>query len=452
MMNLLDGLNAIHEAGLVHNDIKPANILKFHERIDGEERDNLRITDFGIAKVLEAIGVPTDDASGFTTYFMSPEQVDHKYSKMGDVYSMGATLYHMLTGEYPIDLPKDKQDDLQAWQAAHREQPRPDARSKNPFCPPRLALLIMRMMSVNPGDRPSLERCIEDLRTIIALSHGQLFEFRPPESLQKALDANSFPIHSLSEFRGIFKPEVHTACGTMLYVLRLKMRHPVLEQYKWLVRCVSRQFADSFCMYETWGSYDINMFVWSNGPEIDKLVRNLSQQFPGSEPQYAEVTKIHHFHEKNRSLPDVPTAVLALAVQEGVPIAGLDPQSYLVSAYPAEMPERSVRAFTYVEAVEDVNSNFFRLAIAEQVRNRLHELWQKRHDDFHRLSMLELAPNSVSSRLNSTVVVVDFVASEYRYLPDVPTTIIESLGDSAVRTLTCLETRRIMIQSDRILM
>ena len=452
MKNLMDGLKAIHGAGLTHNDIKPANILRYHDTQEGDERDNLLITDFGIAKVLEAIGGAPGDVSGLTTMFMSPEQLDHRYSREGDIYSMGATLYHMLTGEHPIKLPPDVAPTLLAWQTAHKTAPRPDVRDRNPYCPPRLSLLIIRMMSVERDQRPGLNECIAELNTIIALMEGQVLEFGVPPSLEQAIEATSFPLICQPKFRGIFKPEVHTACGSTLFVLRWKMRYPLLHQYRWMIRSVARQFADTFSMYETWGSYDINMFLWTERNEIDKLTRHLKEQFPGSEAQVAAVSKVYHFHTKNETVPKRPSKVMALAVQEGVDLPGLDPSAYLVGEYPADIPERSVHAFTYVEAVEDIHwTSFLRNAIAEQVRSKLHEMWHERRDEFRRMSILELEPDN-NSRLAQTAALVDYVATEYRYLPDVPTTIIEKLGESAVRTLTCLETRRIMIQSDKLLL
>ena len=450
MLNLLDGLSDIHQEGLIHNDIKPANILKFHERVDGEDRINLRITDFGIAKVLKAMGATAGDPSGFTPSFMSPEQLDHSYSEKGDIYSMGATLFHMVTGESPIQSP-DEPSNLFAWQKAHQAYPRPNAQQKNAFCPPRMALLIMRMMSVDPAARPGIAECIGELKTIIENLKGQLFEFRPPPKMELSLTSTSFPLHYDSEFHGIFKPEVHEACGLTLFVLRLKMRHPVLEQYKRLVRCVARQFSDSFSMYETWGSYDINLFIWSGRGEIDTLSHTLSEQFPGSEPQLAAIDHVHHFHSTDNVLLDTPSPVLALAVQERVSVPGFAADTYLCGTYPDEMPERSVRAFTYVEAAEDVNKFLFRKAIVEHVRENLLKMWRKRPSNFKRMSILELADDS-PSRLSSTAVLVDFVAAEYRYLSDVPTEIIGSLGENAVRTLTCLETRRVVVQSDRLLL
>lgn len=453
MINLLDGLSHIHAAELTHNDIKPANILKFQERVDGEDRTTLRITDFGIAKVLRAIRPPGGEPSGFTPSFMSPEQMEHNYSEKGDIYSMGATLYHMVTGECPIStLPADS-GNLLAWQRAHQAYPRPNAHKANAFCPPRLALLIMRMMSVEPKNRPELAECIEELRKLTRLLRGRRDGHAIPSHLREALDASDFPLHCHSEFRGIFKPEVHSVCGSTLFVLRLKMRHPVLKQYKRLVRAVSQQLADSFCMYETWGTYDINMFVWSDAEEIEKLVRNLAEQFPESEPQVAAAGRVHHFHGSNHTPPESLSPVMGLAVQEGIEIPGFDANAYLCSTYPADMPERSVRAFTYVEAADDANRLLFRKAIAEHIRETLDKIWRERPQDFRRMTLIELAANNtLSHEFSPTAVIVDFVATEYRYLTEVPTAIIESLHENAVKTITCLETRRIMIQSDKILL
>jgi len=453
MINLLDGLSHIHAAELTHNDIKPANILRFRERVDGEDRDILRITDFGIAKVLRAIGADTRDASGLTAAFMSPEQLEHKYSEQGDIYSMGATLYHMVTGEFPIEAAPADRSNLLAWQRAHQAYPRPNAHKANAFCPPRLALLIMRMMSVDPGGRPSITECIEELRTIIRLLAGRQDGYTVPLNLQVVLDVLDFPLHGHSKFRKIFRPEVHAVCGSTLFVLRLRMRHPVLKQYKRLIRTVTAQFADSFCMYETWGTWDINMFVWSNTEDVERLVATLSEQFPESEPQVTSAAKVHHFHGSRHYDEQSLSPVLALAVQENVPIVGFDPSSYLCSSYPEDMPERSVRAFTYVEAADDANKQLFRKAIAEHVRETLEKMWRERPQEFRRMTLLELAASGATSAgFTSTAVLVDYVATEYRFLTEVPTAIIETLHENAVKTLTCLETRRVMLQSDRILL
>ena|SRR5690349_13944465 len=194
------------------------------------------------------------------------------------------------------------------------------------------------------------------------------------------------------------------------------------------------------------------MFVWSDRGEIDKLSRNVAEQFLDSHPEVAVASAIDHFHDTSRIALQTPSPVLALAVQEDVNIPGFEHAAYLASAYPAEMPDRSVRAFTYVDAADDVNKFLFRKAIAEHTRSALRRIWRERPSDFRRMSIIELSAETESRDFSTTAVIVDFVATEYRHLDQVPTTIIETLGENAVRTVTCLETRRIMIQSDRILL
>jgi serine/threonine protein kinase len=454
MINLLDGLSYIHKAELLHNDIKPANILKFHSRSFGHEHDELRITDFGIAKTKLTLVLPGDELSGFTPPFMAPEQLDHEHTEKSDIYSMGATLFHMLTGQNPIDVADDDAGNVLAWQRAHKSAPRPDATTVNPLCPPRLALLIMRMMSVDPRLRPDIGTCIAELEKISDLLHGQIFEFRtPPPPVAAALAARTFPLLARPGFRGIFRPQVHAASRSTLYVVRMKVKPPVFTQYQRLIRMVAQQFFDSFSMYETWGSYDVNIMIWTTGAEITKLSEALETQFPGSEPHVFAASMVQHFHEDEYPPAEEPSDVLALAIQEGIQIPGLDNRGYLASHYPDDMPERSVRAVTYVEAADDLNPHLFG-AIGAHIRNRLLALWRSHRQEFRRMTIIELAPDVAAGARHTaaTAVIVDYVATEYRYLSQVPTNIIESMGENAVRTVTCLETRRVTIQSDKLLL
>lgn len=99
-VQICDALQYAHDHGIVHRDIKPENLL-----VDRE--GHVRITDFGIAKIVgagaEAALTRTHEAIG-TPHYMAPEQVtgsstvDHR----ADLYSVGVVLYEMLTGELPI--------------------------------------------------------------------------------------------------------------------------------------------------------------------------------------------------------------------------------------------------------------------------------------------------------------------------------------------------------------
>jgi serine/threonine protein kinase len=97
-LQALEGLAFAHGRGFVHRDIKPDNILIGH---DGD----VRVTDFGLAKSFERAGLSGMTATGTvggTPYFMPREQlVSFREARpASDVWSMGATLYHLLTGQH----------------------------------------------------------------------------------------------------------------------------------------------------------------------------------------------------------------------------------------------------------------------------------------------------------------------------------------------------------------
>jgi len=96
---VLEGLNAIHNAGLLHRDLKPDNI--FITRL-GE----VQILDFGLVKILDASILTATGATMGTFAYMAPEQLkDSKHiDYRADLYSIGAILYHMVTGVIPIEI------------------------------------------------------------------------------------------------------------------------------------------------------------------------------------------------------------------------------------------------------------------------------------------------------------------------------------------------------------
>ena len=103
-LDALEGLSYAHEKGFVHRDIKPENIL-----LADAEGSLAKLADFGLAKSFELAGLSGMTATGMvagTLYFMPREQITHfrLLRPASDVWSMGATLYHMLTLRYPRDF------------------------------------------------------------------------------------------------------------------------------------------------------------------------------------------------------------------------------------------------------------------------------------------------------------------------------------------------------------
>jgi serine/threonine-protein kinase len=112
----LKGLDAIHKKGIVHRDIKPKNIVLHSHGKTGVGWNQFipQITDFGLSKDFSRAGGPVvtrvGDIAG-SPFFMPPEQVKglihaREYS---DTYSMGTTLYYILTGKYPFNYPTNRE-------------------------------------------------------------------------------------------------------------------------------------------------------------------------------------------------------------------------------------------------------------------------------------------------------------------------------------------------------
>lgn len=106
---ILDALKSVHDAGIWHLDLKPANIMLTKE-------GKVKLIDFGASKQLNAqkVGATTSTAISYTNGYAPREQMEQNYDKFGpwtDIYALGATLYNLLTNKRP-PLPTDIDDDL----------------------------------------------------------------------------------------------------------------------------------------------------------------------------------------------------------------------------------------------------------------------------------------------------------------------------------------------------
>lgn len=133
---VLAGLAACHAAGVLHLDVKPANVLVL-------PGGGVKLVDFGIAR---AASDPTATVAG-TPPYMPPEQAEGRWDERSDVYAVGCLLYECLTGRPPFDGPAAQQ------LMAHRHDPRPDPSVLAPGVSPALASFVQRAMAVDPGAR-----------------------------------------------------------------------------------------------------------------------------------------------------------------------------------------------------------------------------------------------------------------------------------------------------------
>ncbi len=139
----LEGLGEAHRHGIVHRDVKPSNILLGK---DG----SIRLSDFGLALKMTK-GKAQDTKIIGTPLYMSPEQIwGIEMDGRSDIYSMGATLYHMLAGKPPFD--GATATDIVS---AHVNNPAPDIRQAASGISKAMAELLLNMMAKQPEDRPS---------------------------------------------------------------------------------------------------------------------------------------------------------------------------------------------------------------------------------------------------------------------------------------------------------
>jgi eukaryotic-like serine/threonine-protein kinase len=147
-----------HGQGLVHRDVKPQNVL-----LNDEGR--AKVTDFGIARVLDAVGQTETGTVLGTSHYIAPEQArGEQIDAQTDIYSFGVVLYELLTGELPYPG-----DNFLTVAMKHVNDPSPSVLDRRPDTPLRLASLIERCMAKLPVDRPaSMDEVVRELEACLA--------------------------------------------------------------------------------------------------------------------------------------------------------------------------------------------------------------------------------------------------------------------------------------------
>jgi len=145
-----------HEMGVVHRDVKPANIM-----LDRSGR--VILTDFGVAKMLTGTKVTVTGTVLGTPAYMSPEQGSGEPGdSRSDIYSLGVVLFELATGRLPYDA-----DTPLAVLLKHAHDPLPIPRSVNPDIPESVERLILRSLAKDPADRyPTVQAMLDDIAAL----------------------------------------------------------------------------------------------------------------------------------------------------------------------------------------------------------------------------------------------------------------------------------------------
>ncbi|MFP2910662.1 serine/threonine-protein kinase, partial [Pyxidicoccus sp. 3LFB2] len=178
-----EGVHAAHRAGLIHRDLKPGNILV--ERT-GDGRLKPYVMDFGLARDWKEQGLTATGAVLGTPHYMAPEQARGEVSRLdrrADVYSLGATLYTLLTGQPPI--PGD--NGLEVLSNIATREPRPP-RALNPALPVDLEAIVLKCLEKDRAARYDSARALaEDLDRFVSGEPVQARPTGPGYRLRKAL-------------------------------------------------------------------------------------------------------------------------------------------------------------------------------------------------------------------------------------------------------------------------
>jgi serine/threonine-protein kinase len=171
LVQIAEAVHAAHRIGLLHRDLKPTNVLV--QKKDGEAR--AYVLDFGLAREMQADGTTQTGAVVGTPGYMSPEQArgERQLDRSSDVYSLGATLYAVLTGRAPFAGGAV----VERLVRVVTEEP-PTPRALDPTIPLDLETVVLKCLDKDPSRRyPTARALADDLERFL---DGKPIAARPP--------------------------------------------------------------------------------------------------------------------------------------------------------------------------------------------------------------------------------------------------------------------------------
>jgi len=180
-IRVCDAMAFAHEAGVIHRDIKPGNLLL------GAELDpsTVKVTDFGVAKAPErSPDITVIGANVGTIWYMPPEQLSSQahVDPRVDVYAIGATLYEMLTGHVPFNKP----DAAEVFRRFLDGEPLPPIVDRNPHVPATIVAIVNAALDMDPDQRVPSAAALGALLRSAARQEGLVYPASLDEMAREA--------------------------------------------------------------------------------------------------------------------------------------------------------------------------------------------------------------------------------------------------------------------------
>src|SRR5262249_23985215 len=143
MLQVCEGMQAAADQGVVHRDLKPSNMLVDHQ-------DQVHVADFGLARSAQVEQLTLLGGPMGTPHYMAPEQAEdpHGVDARADIYSFGATFYHVLTGQPPF-----QGETSFAILFKHKMEPLVSPQARNPLLSTRVSECLERCLAKSPNQR-----------------------------------------------------------------------------------------------------------------------------------------------------------------------------------------------------------------------------------------------------------------------------------------------------------